>query len=298
MSLFTFRTFVFLFSSIILNAHPFQYHQETVKVDKKMLEQRKDFSIWKWTFKSPFTTKWEANNFVVVYILRPPNPRGKVLVLHTLGTKDLELEKEICRRFSQLGYESAALVMPYHLERLPTGLKKGWGFIASPPVMRDTLIQSVCDVRRFLDLWCDDGEKIAVVGLSLGSIVGTLAMAVDDRIGSGAFIMGGGNFTLLIPHSLIFASKSYKWKRDQLDVLDDVDPIHYAHLIPPRPVLMVNGRLDIVIPYNCSYALWKAMEKPEIEWVWSGHYGALLLKDKILRKALKFITENLNKEVH
>lgn len=291
------KTFLLLFASITLEANPFQYPQEIVKVEKKMLERRKEFTIYKWSFASPLTTKWEVNNRVVVYLYVPMKARGKVLVLHTFGTKDLRLEGEICRRFAQLGYASAVLVMPYHLDRRPSGLEKGWGFTANPVVMRETLIQSVDDVRRFLDLWYEKGEKVAIVGLSLGAIVGVLAMSVDERVGTGVFIMGGGNFPLLVKHSLIFALKSYKWGGNELRLFEDVDPLKYASLIPPRPVLMINGRLDLIIPYACSYGLWKVMGEPHIDWLWSGHYGALLIKDKILRKVFKFIIENDKKEV-
>lgn len=288
------KTFLLLLTSIILNPHPFQYPAEKVDVAKKMLEQRKDFTIYELSFASPFQSRWAENNRVIVYLFSPPHKKGKVLVLHTLGTRDLKLEREICRRFAQLGYESAALVMPFHLGRRPVGLKKGWGFLASPSIMRETLIQSVMDGRRFLDIWCENGEKVAIVGLSLGAIVGVLTMGVDRRVEKGVFIMGGGNFPILIPHSILFAFKSYKWSEEELSILENVDPLKYAPLIPPRPVLMINGRLDLVVPYNCSYSLWKAMGEPKVEWLWCGHYGALLVKDKILQKVLKFII----KEVH
>jgi predicted esterase len=286
------KTFLLVFASIILNANPFQYPKEIVEVNKKMLSKRKDFTIYQIDFPSPIETRWEENNRVFVYLYSPPNPKGKVLVLHTLGTKNLDLEEEICRRFAQLGYEAGALVLPYHLQRRPAGLSKGWGFTANPSVMRETLIQSVDDVKRFLDIWCE-GKGVAIVGLSLGAIVGALVMGVDQRIEKGVFIMGGGNLSLLIRHSLLLSLKSFKWSEDEVSLLWDVDPLRYAHLIPPRPVLLINGRLDFVVPYNCSYALWKAMGEPQAEWLWCGHYGALLIKDKILRKVLKFI-----KEVH
>ncbi|MGC9003574.1 MAG: alpha/beta hydrolase family protein [bacterium] len=255
-----------------------------------LIETRKGFKIYQWTFPSPISTRWEENNRVFVFIYAPSEPKGKVLVLHTLGAKNLKLEEEICRRFAQLGYESAALVLPFHLQRRPAGLLKGWGFLADPKTMRESLIQSVDDVRRFLDLWYE-GKEVSIVGLSLGAIVGTLAMAVDERVEKGVFIMGGGNLPFLVSHSILFALKSYKWSKEELATLDDVDPIKYAHLIPPRPVFLVNGRLDLVVPYNSSYALWVALGKPPIEWLFCGHYGALLLKDKILRKAIKFIME-------
>jgi dienelactone hydrolase len=286
------KTFSLVFASIILNANPFHYPKEIVEVNKKMLSKRKDFTIYQMDFPSPIKTRWEENNRVFVYLYSPPNPKGKVLVLHTLGTKNLNLEEEICRRFAQMGYEGAALVLPYHLQRRPAGLSKGWGFTASPSVMRETLIQSVDDVRSFLDIWCGK-EGVAIVGLSLGAIVGALVMGVDERVQRGVFIMGGGNLPLLLTHSLLFALKSFRWSREELSLLWDVDPLRYAYLIPPRPVLLINGRFDFVVPYNCSYAIWKAMGKPSAEWLWCGHYGALLIKDKILRKTLKFI-----KEVH
>jgi dienelactone hydrolase len=286
------KTFSLALASIILNAHPFHYPKEIVEVNKKMLCKRKDFTIYQIDFPSPIKTRWEENNRVFVYLYSPPNPKGKVLVLHTLGTKSLNLEEEICRRFAQLGYEAGALVLPYHLQRRPAGLSKGWGFTANPSVMRETLIQSVDDVRRFLDIWCGR-EGVAIVGLSLGAIVSVAVMGVDERVQRGVFIMGGGNLPLLLRHSLLLSLKSFRWSEDEVSLLWDVDPLKYAHLIPPRPVLLINGRLDFVVPYNCSYALWKAMGKPQAEWLWCGHYGALLVKDKILRKILKFI-----KEVH
>ncbi|MBC7326653.1 hypothetical protein H5T87_00870 [bacterium] len=259
------------------------------------MEQRRNFTIYKLSFESPYQTIWEENNRVIVYLFSPPNPRGKVLVFHTLGTKNLDIEKEICRRFAQLGYEGAAIVLPFHLERCPKGLRNGWGFTASPKLLKESTIQSVADARSFLDFWCGENERVAVIGLSLGAIIGVLTMAVDERITTGVFILGGGNIPLLLPHSIIFSLRSYKWRKEELEELDEIDPLKYAHLILPRKVLMVNGRLDLVIPYNSSYSLWVAMGKPEIKWLWCGHYGALFIKDKILRKVLKFIIENHNK---
>lgn len=290
-----YRTILLFIASIILaNAHPFFYPKENVAMERKLLYQNKQFGIYELSFPSAVKSGWRENDTVFVYLFSPPaKPRGKILVLHTLRSKDVALEKEICRRFAQLGYESAVLILPYHLKRCPPGLKRAWGFLSSPSTIRATIIQSVVDVRRFIDLWLKDDEQLAIVGVSLGAIVSSLAMAVDQRVSVGAFLLGGGNLPHLLSHSLILFPEAFKWRKVDWSVLDDVDPIKYASLIPPRPVFMVDGRLDLVVPYNCSFPLWKRMGEPQMEWLWCGHYGAFLLKDKILQKVLKFITNKI-----
>ncbi len=290
-----YRTILLSIASIILaNAHPFAYRRENVAMEKKLLYQNKQFSIYEVSFPSPVQSGWRENDTVFVYLFSPPaEPKGKILVLHTLRSKDVDLEKEICRRFAQLGYESAVLVLPYHLRRCPPGLKRAWGFLSSPSTIRTTIIQSVVDVRRFIDLWLKGDERLAIVGVSLGAIISSLTMAVDQRISMGVFLLGGGNLPHLLSHSLVLFPEAFKWRKVDWSILEDVDPIKYASLIPPRPVLMVNGRLDLVVPYNSSFPLWKQMGEPQVEWLLCGHYGAFLLKDKILREVLKFITDKI-----
>ena len=53
-----------------------------------------------------------------------------------------------------------------------------------------------------------------------------------------------------------------------------IDPVNFAGHISPRPVLMVNGTEDMIIPKACAEALHQAAGEPKkIIWYDGGHLG-------------------------
>ncbi len=58
---------------------------------------------------------------------------------------------------------------------------------------------------------------------------------------------------------------------DSVHVLDPIDPVHWVGRISPRPVLMVNGDADEVIPVAAADALRNAAREPkQVEWYHGG----------------------------
>ncbi len=62
--------------------------------------------------------------------------------------------------------------------------------------------QGVCDVRRAVS-WLNsrpdvDGTRLAVAGISLGGIVASVAAAVDPAIQHGAFLLAGGDLSVIL----------------------------------------------------------------------------------------------------
>lgn len=134
-----------------------------------------------------------------------------------------------------------------------------------------------------------DSKRIGVVGISMGAMIGTIATGVDPRVKAGVFLLAGGDLT-----GILFSSKEpsilavRKRMEDQEDLtreeiqrevamrLRHLDPVSYANRVDPRTVLMINAYFDRVIKRRYTMALWKALGKPPMVQLPTGHYSAAL----------------------
>jgi hypothetical protein len=138
---------------------------------------------------------------------------------------------------------------------------------------------------------------VGIVGISLGAVLGALAMGVDDRFGRSVLYIGGGD----LPGILFHGSRETAAARDRLveegwtadrlrEAWKDLEPLTFASRIRPEDVLMVNADADEVIPGDCARRLREAMGAPEQRWIKGGHY-ALMLQ---LGPAIKDIAAHLH----
>jgi dienelactone hydrolase len=162
------------------------------------------------------------------------------------------------------------------------------------------LRQTVLDVRRAGD-WLAarpdvEPSRVGVVGISLGAVVGSLAVGVDDHFGRSVLLIGGGDLPAIVMHgSKETAEAKARLEKEgyTIDTLRDlwrnVDPLTYASRVRPEDILLINCESDEVIPKEATLRLRAAMGSPEIRWFKGGHY-ALLFQ---LGTALKDISAHL-----
>ncbi len=200
----------------------------------------------------------------------PDARRPLVLLQHGAGGDRHSAYLQVARRWVEEGAAVATIDFPLHGERRsPKLTERLLQSIASG--MRDDLVadveggadpsalwrgfarQAVADLRATLDHLVDapriDGERCAYAAFSLGSILGSLFLAVDERPRAAALALGGGGFGP-----------------------PDLDPVSFIGALSPRPLLMVNARQDALIPQSAAEALFAAAGEPrEIEWFDTGH---------------------------
>jgi len=151
----------------------------------------------------------------------------------------------------------------------------------------------VVEVRQALD-WLTlqpsiDTNRIGLVGMSLGAIVGSLTAGVDPRIRSEVLLLGGGDLP-----GIIFSTSERSYvkmrnrlmeerqispetlKQDAEKTLATVEPLNYAYRLPPSNILMINAYFDETIPRPYTLALWEKIGKPHLIFVPTGHYTAAL----------------------
>ena len=158
----------------------------------------------------------------------------------------------------------------------------------------ETLLKNdVLDVLEGLD-WLGtrpfvDRERIGIVGVSMGAVIGSVVAGVDTRIRAGVFILSGGNLSGILltssEPSIVSIRKRIEEEEDlapdELTAevarrLRNVDPLTHAARLDPSRVLMINAYFDHVIRRRYGNALWKAAGEPPLIMLPTGHYSAAL----------------------
>lgn len=151
-----------------------------------------------------------------------------------------------------------------------------------------------------------DPDRIGILGISIGAIIATLFAETDGHIQAASYLLGGGNLP-----DIMVAPKGYvkgrlrkrimsengmseaEFKHEAIRAFKPVDPLTYAGRIDPDRILMVNGRLDQVIPYRNAKQLWNALGQPDWVVLPAGHYTASFFIRYIRYRVSKHFVEHL-----
>jgi len=146
----------------------------------------------------------------------------------------------------------------------------------TPLAYRDWIIQRAKDLSRCIDYLETrddiDSERIAYYGTSWGAELGPIMLAVEDRLDTGIFAVGG-----ITP---------IDWPRS-------VDMALYAQRVT-TPVLMVNGREDAIMPLKTSqvpmYELLGTDDQHKKHKLYPGGHGLFgLFNKQILKDVLDWL---------
>lgn len=162
---------------------------------------------------------------------------------------------------------------------------------------------SVNDIRRIVG-WAShhdgvDGKRIAIIGASMGGMISAIAMALEQRISAGVFMITGGNLEEMswggarhlsgMGHQCtreecreVYSHYAHFLNEVAVKGLPNVtpakecflfDPITFAPLLRGRPVLMLNGLEDEIVSRRSAGEFWEACGRPRMEWLPTTHAG-------------------------
>lgn len=242
----------------------------------------------------------------VVYCEWYPVRRAKcapaVIVLHSMdGT--LPPFRLICRQLADKGIHALLVVMPYCG---PRGACRGRRMVSfDVHATAANVVQAVADVR-YAAAWVRQQDhvdpcKTGLLGISLGGMVGALAVCHEPRFESAVLVLSGGDIGDVVWASPHLSSVRNSWltaggtRESFLNLAAEIDPAKHAHRFPGR-VLMINAAHDEIIPRRSAEALWNAFGRPEIVWWPAGHAGSVTYALDGLRRAREFFTARHGKE--
>jgi len=192
------------------------------------------------------------------------------------------------------------------------------------PVLSDdewyeTYRTSVIEVRQILD-WAEnrpelDPGKVALLGISFGGFVSSIAMGVDERVTAGVVIVSGGNSAKIAQKApLTSLSRRYRVSDSEYrqtlaayaDYCSEVDekgfeavvpvrrsfqndPMTFAGRLRGRRLLMINARWDELVPREAALDFWNACGCPAILWLPATHVTIWLWYRTIHRRVRSFL---------
>ena len=228
---------------------------------------------------------------LLTYDPATPAPRPVLIVQHGLNSsKDDPRLGNLAAAWAPYGFACVTIDAPLHGERA-AGEFDVLSLLSHPYTGMRFVIQNVVDLRRLVDLIQArpdlDAGRVAYVGFSMSTFLGVQFVALEPRVRAACLALGGAGLFHYLASRVDAAERP-----DQELVASLIDPLHFAPLIAPRPVLQVNSETDEVVPAALGHMLHGALGEPKRALWYRGAHGDV--PDDVLAEMRRFLTDTLN----
>jgi dienelactone hydrolase len=221
-----------------------------------------------------------AGDVVPALLCTPKGKKGPfpvVIAVHGLTSNKAQVCAQVGPALAARGFAVLAADMPRHGER--PGEPRSVLDRSNPVQAFELFRQAVVDVRQLIDLAearpeLDTSGGVVLAGYSMGSWINSVAGPADERVRAMVLMVGGAQD---IPPAALL-----------LPQLAACDPrVAIAHFAG-KPLLMLAGKKDFVVPPDMCKRLYAAAEEPkELRWYDCGH----LLTQDAYEDAAKWVEE-------
>lgn len=204
-----------------------------------------------------------------------------LVLVYGIG-QDMRFLDEVAEPYVRAGWGILCFEQLGRGERKPVQPVRG---LSSLLEFKQRISQMVVEVRRAVDYLASrqdvDPKRITLFGISLGAIMGTSALAFEDRFSSGILMWGGGDLPKLLTENKYTRQTEQPYLKPLLRLvnmffLSQAEPLRSIHHISPRPLLFQNALHDEIIPKVCTEAYFEKAGTPkEILWYDCGHETGL-----------------------
>ncbi|MBV6459064.1 MAG: hypothetical protein HONBIEJF_02204 [Fimbriimonadaceae bacterium] len=262
---------------------------------------------WDVYFPSAVRSPYPENDVVALRVRLPKRREGPVpavIVLHYLGATDLRLESAIASELVARGLGAVMIALPYHMSRTPAGKTSGeMALRPDVPFLRSSIVQAVSDVRRTID-WVNSRPEflhdgVGLAGTSLGAVVSSLTLAVDPRVRTATFSLGGVDLAHILWRSSRTVNLRDMLRRQGYNeerLREELAPVEPRSRLDPedkRPTLAIGARYDTVMPPVATERLIASLGNAKSLWVDTGHYGSALIERRIIRVVSDFLAASM-----
>ena len=228
---------------------------------------------------------------LLTYDPTTPAPRPVLMIQHGLrSSKDDPRLADLAAIWAPYGFACLTIDAPLHGERAQ-GPFDLMALLGLPYTGLRFVVQNVVDLRRAVDLIETrpdlDAQRIAFVGFSMSTFLGVQFVALEPRVHAACLALGGAGLFHF------FSAQATSAPRAELEMVASiVDPLHYAGMIAPRPVLQVNSETDQVVPAALGHMLYGALAGPKRMIWYRGEHGEM--PDDVLREMRLFLSDALD----
>ena len=270
----------------------YSYPKQKIEAEVEKISEKKRYFVERIEFPSALNVFDNENIKFDFYVQKKAGIFPTILVLPIANGIDF-CAKGFARHFASNGL-NCAIVHNRDIEIED---------IQNAEQVEDYLRQTVLDSRQILDYLAVrkevDSNKLGCLGMSLGGIRASIVSAVDERLNCCVIGLAGGSMADIAFLSELKEVKRYirglverGISKDTIraEVSDKIvtDPLKLAEYSDARETLMYVAMFDRVIHRKCGDKLWEAAGKPEVVYIFSGHFTSLLFLSYAERDSLNF----------
>ncbi|HEV2386852.1 MAG TPA: hypothetical protein VGS20_06300 [Candidatus Acidoferrales bacterium] len=141
------------------------------------------------SFSSAIESRWPQNNRVWARY-HPTRAQSAAVVVLPQWNAGWESQAGVCRWLNRLGLAALKITLPYHGRRAVEGIERD-NYLVGPNIglTLQANRQAVTDVRRCFR-WLEQRgySRLGLLGTSIGSAIGCIALAHDRAVRAGAFL--------------------------------------------------------------------------------------------------------------
>lgn len=202
----------------------------------------------------------------------------------------------LARRFNRAGFNVAALVPPYELQRRPRRPMKG-----NLLDLAQAMAQNVAEIRALTGWLLDEGcPSVGLGGASFGGWIAGLTACSDARIAAVVLIVPG------VRMCMWRSSPRVVWRRVR-EAFQTLRPAHEAMdttrlnllfskpLVPKENILLIEGIHELFAdPQEAIEELWQKWQQPEIWRLPHGHISWIFMPG-LTSRVLRWLAPRLDK---
>ncbi len=241
------------------------------------------------SFTSAVKSPWEENNRVWARFFQARKGGAAVVLLPNWNAK-WDGQLALCRWLNALGISVLKLSMPYHDRRAIPGHERA-DYLVGPNIglTLQTNRQAITDTRQCLAWLAGQGyDRLGLVGISIGSSVGSITMAHEPLVRAAAFLHVSTYFGDVVRTGM---NTSHVWEGMRGKVSADelrsywspVSPMPYLARLGggKRPFLAVAGEHDPTFLPEFTYEMFAALRENKVPhetlMLPCGHYSLELM---------------------
>ena len=247
-----------------------------------------------------------------------PEGEAFVILVHGVAVEGplWRLYGRIARGLQKRGVACALLFLPGHGPRARGPALSGMSRLSVAEAL--AVAHGAVSEARSLARWGRERYgRAGLLGVSLGGMVGTIALALERTLDGGLLVVTGGGLSSIVRHgaarfflpvggtalraaSLVegasygaylerVALRGWRSVRPSSAAFL-VDPLTFAPLVGRERVRMILTRWAPVVPYRGGVDLWRALGRPPLDRVPGAHGSVLLFqRDLIVRRLVEAI---------
>lgn len=223
-----------------------------------------------------------------------------IVMIHGWRSEELNrLENVFLKDFKKAQYNIYRYILPFHIDRYPKSAYSGeYFYSANISRTLKSIMQSVNDIRALIKHLNNNNNKVVVIGLSLGGLIGNLIGEYEKNIDLLISIFPANNLAFTTFKTTVgkFIKKDFFQHSFNFNRLNECWKIINPSL--KKPILDLN-KILLIHGYDDKYVLDEDTKAIAENWrmkrelLKCGHSGIVINKKQIKSKVVEFINKEL-----